>query len=181
MNSINFLYDQDQHLLDKFVAWALTYGRTIVMVTELIALSAFLYRFGLDMQISDLNDSIKQEQTIIANPAEKAFEARDRNLQDRLSIAATLTTQATSQIQNILTLIDQAKGDVTFQNITESANTIKILVDASNSSGINNFVENLRNNLTTTAISIDSLQTKGEGQQLEAAISITLPGGTANP
>ena len=172
MNSINFFYDQKTHTLDKFMVWALTWGRTIVMITELIALSAFLYRFGLDTQLSDLHDKITQQQAIVT--ASQSIEARDRNLQDRLAVVAKITTQATDQVQTVLTTIDQAKGDVTFKSISQTDNEIKIDVLATNSVGLNNFIENLRNNLKASDISIDSLQTLAQTQQLEANITIML-------
>ena len=176
MNSVNFLTDQNQHSIDKFVTWALTYGRTIVMITELIALLAFLYRFTLDAQLSDLHDKITAQQHLVA--ASQNLETRDRNLQDRLALASSIDTQAATQVQYVFSTLDQAKGNVTFETLTEEGNAIKIQVNTANSASLNAFVQDLRNNTSATDISIDSLQTKGQSQTLEAAITITLPGGT---
>lgn len=52
-------------LLGKSLKWALSVGRYIVIFTELIVIISFATRFSLDRQLTDLNDSIFQKQTII--------------------------------------------------------------------------------------------------------------------
>ncbi|MDZ7587449.1 MAG: hypothetical protein U0946_06865 [Patescibacteria group bacterium] len=52
-------------MLGKLILWALSVGRYVVVFTELIVISAFLYRFGLDRKLTDLNEEIKQNQAII--------------------------------------------------------------------------------------------------------------------
>ncbi|MDE2025485.1 MAG: hypothetical protein KGJ07_03255, partial [Patescibacteria group bacterium] len=63
--TINLVRGRRPRVLDQFVGWALTIGRVVVILTELIALGAFLYRFGLDRQLVDLHDKIAQEQSIV--------------------------------------------------------------------------------------------------------------------
>ena len=58
--SINLVKSRKPHFLDRFITWALNAGRLLVIITETVALSAFLFRFGLDREIVDLNDKIKQ-------------------------------------------------------------------------------------------------------------------------
>jgi len=80
---INLVKGKHKSFFDRFLAWALSAGRVIIIVTEIIALSAFLYRFSLDREIIDLRDNTKQEQKILElfKEQEKTF----RNLQERLS------------------------------------------------------------------------------------------------
>ena len=87
--SINLLKQQTS-LVDRFIDWALTIGRLLVILTEIVALSAFIYRFSLDRQLIDLHSKITQEQAIAnyLNNNEKKY----RNLQDRLAIATNYST-----------------------------------------------------------------------------------------
>jgi len=87
--TINLAKKKGTPSLDVFLSWAITGGRFIVILTETIALAAFLYRFSLDRQIVDLHDQISQKQKIVA--AFATDEVLYRNLQDRLNQTETLT------------------------------------------------------------------------------------------
>jgi hypothetical protein len=47
--------------LGKFLVWALSIGRYIVIFTELIVILAFLSRFKLDRDLADLNQSVREK------------------------------------------------------------------------------------------------------------------------
>src|SRR5436190_19120898 len=76
-HEINLLPRGGETLLDQFLSWALTVGRFLVIVTETLALSVFLYRFSIDMQIVDLHDKIDSASTIVANFKEGEDTYRD--------------------------------------------------------------------------------------------------------
>ncbi len=69
--------------LGKFLKWALSFGRWIVISTELIVILCFLSRFKLDRDITDLGEEIRQQQAIIVSFGD--LEENFRNLQKRLS------------------------------------------------------------------------------------------------
>ena len=83
--SINLLgVEQQEHSpLGRFIGWATTYGRYIMVTTEMIVLVAFLSRFSLDRQLTDLKDEIMQKQDIIA--ANQDLEIQFRQIQDSLN------------------------------------------------------------------------------------------------
>ncbi len=67
--------------LGKILKWALTVGRYIVIFTELVVIISFVTRFSLDRRVTDLNDAIFQQKTIIESygnlePEIKAFQAK---------------------------------------------------------------------------------------------------------
>lgn len=51
--------------LGKILKWALSVGRYIVIFTEIVVIMSFVSRFTLDRQITDLNTSINQKQSVI--------------------------------------------------------------------------------------------------------------------
>src|SRR5215469_2384590 len=81
--TINLLPQENANILNQILDWALTIGRLLVILTEMVALGTFVYRFSLDMQIVDLHDKIKAESFIVANfqDAETTF----LDIQDRLA------------------------------------------------------------------------------------------------
>ena len=51
--------------LGKILQWALSAGRYLVIVTELVVVISFATRFSLDRRVTDLNSAIHQKQIII--------------------------------------------------------------------------------------------------------------------
>jgi len=67
----------------KLLKWALNTGRYVVIFTELVVISAFLYRFGLDRKLTDINASIKQKTAIVDSYGD--LENSFRRLQTKLT------------------------------------------------------------------------------------------------
>lgn len=68
-------------LIDKLIFFALHYLRYIIIITQIIVIGVFFYRFTIDQQVIDLKESVNQKQEIIriALPIvqeAKAFEAK---------------------------------------------------------------------------------------------------------
>jgi hypothetical protein len=70
---INLLKKKSNRSLDVFVRWAITGGRFLVILTETIALGAFLFRFNLDRQIVDLSDRIKVARLSVVQSNEEKY------------------------------------------------------------------------------------------------------------
>lgn len=66
----------------RFVTWIMTYGRYIMISTEFIVLVAFISRFSLDRQLTDLKDEISQKQDIVQ--ANQTLEENFRTAQNEL-------------------------------------------------------------------------------------------------
>jgi len=68
----------------RILKWALSTFRIVVIVTELIVMSAFLSRFWLDAKNSDLNEEINvnKSQIIAYKDIETEFRSLQKNLFD---------------------------------------------------------------------------------------------------
>lgn len=60
---LNLLYPQGvpQRIYVRFIKWLLSYGRFIVIAVELVVIGAFVARFKLDGDLSDLNQKINNQ------------------------------------------------------------------------------------------------------------------------
>lgn len=60
---LNLLYPQGvpQRIYVRFIKWLLSYGRFIVIAVELVVIAAFVARFKLDGDLSDLNQKINNQ------------------------------------------------------------------------------------------------------------------------
>lgn len=156
--SINLVKGRKPHFLDQFIGWALTVGRALVIVTETVALSAFLYRFGLDRQIIDLHDKITQEQNIVNFL--KKDEAKFRNLQDRLQLASTILASETTLSNTYQNIINYIPSDMTIKTLTVSTESIIIEADTKSVSSVSTFISKLKANPDISGINLDSISNK---------------------
>ena len=53
--------DLEEKALGRFLKWSLSFGRYIIVGTEIIVLIAFFSRFKLDRQLTDLHEAINQK------------------------------------------------------------------------------------------------------------------------
>jgi hypothetical protein len=68
----------------RFLKWAVTSGRYIIIVTELVVILAFLSRFKLDEDLRNLNEQISTQVGFL--DSQSAKEAEFRQLQKRLNL-----------------------------------------------------------------------------------------------
>ena len=169
--SINLLKQQTS-LIDRFMSWALTVGRLLVILTEVIALSAFAYRFSLDRQLIDLHSKIAQEQAIVNYLKEN--EKTYRNLQDRLAISTNFSDLSTSRYKVFSDVIDFTPSGMSFNNFTISENRIKIDANINSVSSLSMFVNSLKNYPAIDTVSIDKIDNKTSSAVIAVTITAAL-------
>jgi Tfp pilus assembly protein PilN len=62
---INLLTKKELSLADKLVYFSLNYLRYIIVITQLVIIFVFFYRFQLDQKIIDLKEAVAQKKEII--------------------------------------------------------------------------------------------------------------------
>lgn len=154
--AINFLAPRKPSFLDRFLNWSLTIGRLVVIAVEVVALSAFIYRFSLDRQLIDLHSKIKQEQAIIEYY--KPEEDKYRNLQERLSIAAEAANVGEKKITIYNDLNTFLPPDVTLTSINMTESDIKISVDVFSISSLSKVVNSVKEYKEVKKVSVDKIE-----------------------
>ena len=170
--AINLFRGRKQSFFDKFMKWALTFGRFVVIFTETIALAAFIYRFSLDRQLIDLHGNIKQKQAIV-----KLFKDNEdiyRNLQDRLTLAAKLSETGKETVTIFNDVIRLAPSGLTFDNLLLSENQIKIDARMQSVAALANFVKTLKEYPKITSVSINKIENRSSSATIIVSITATL-------
>ncbi|MBI5127617.1 PilN domain-containing protein [Candidatus Roizmanbacteria bacterium] len=62
---INLLPEKKTTLLDKVMYFSLNYLRYIIVITQLVVIGVFFYRFQIDQRIIDLKESVDQKKEIV--------------------------------------------------------------------------------------------------------------------
>lgn len=156
--SINLFKSRKGSFFDRFMKWALTVGRIVVILTEAIALSAFLYRFVLDQQLIDIHGRIKQKQAFVNYL--KSNEDTFRNLQERLSITSEITNRGKQTITLFSDIVNFPSSDISFNNVFLSENQIKIDANVQSVSTLTNFITSLRENPKIQSVSLDKIENR---------------------
>jgi len=116
--------------LGRILKWVLNVGRYVVVFTELIVISAFLFRFGLDRKLTDLNEEVRQKTAVIDSYGD--LEKKFRKLQ--LQIATVKKSQEESlnpdlvltnlsqitPLDTIYTVVDIDEEEISLQGQTLS-------------------------------------------------------------
>lgn len=170
--SINLVKKERKPFLDTFLNWALTIGRVVVMLTELIALSTFLYRFSLDRQIIDLHDKIKQKQTIVNLLKENEY--KYRNLQNRLALASELEETGIKPSTIFMDIYKLAPLGVDINTLTVSKNGLKIDTNAQSLPSLTAFINNLNSYPQTLTVNLDKIENRISNATLGVSISVSL-------
>jgi len=167
--SINLIKKDRGNFFDKFINWALTFGRLVVILTEGVALGAFLYRFSLDRQLIDLHDEISQKQAIVKYL--KANEDKYRDTQARISVASKFNDSGQNTYRILANVVNLAPDNFTFNNLSISDESIVIIADVQSLPSLTKFIEDLKNSPEISSISLDKIENKTSNGILSVVIS----------
>jgi Tfp pilus assembly protein PilN len=145
--NINLLPQEEfeTSIFGRILKWATGTFRIIVIITEMIVMGAFLSRFWLDAQNSDLNDSIKVKSAQIT--AQSEVEKQFRDLQTKLSIYKQIA-QGTGPTQKADLIASILPPDVTLTGVSVTEKAVLIKGVSNSELGIAQFVANLKANST---------------------------------
>ncbi len=141
---INLLGSQDlSHTpWGRLVEWATTYGRYIMITTEIVVLLAFISRFSLDRKNTDLTEELRQKQAIIE--ANVDFERDIKSLQSHLTTAKALLTDQAKPVEVVNTLESLIPADVYLSSVDITRNKITISATAGTTRGFAQFLSNVQ-------------------------------------
>jgi Tfp pilus assembly protein PilN len=172
--TINLVRGRRPRVLDQFVGWALTIGRAVVILTELVALGAFLYRFGLDRQLVDLHDKIAQEQSIV--DLLKQNEDSYRNLQYRLSLAKTVISDQEQSVKLYADVVNMIPNAASLKTMIIDQGSVKVTLEVPTITALSTFVDQMKNYSQFTSVSLDRIENKTSVGIISANVSGTLKG-----
>lgn len=169
--SIN-LVKKKVNVIDEILKWALSVGRLLVILTEIVAFSAFIYRFSLDRTIIDLHAKIKEEQAIISSISDR--EKQYRNLQERISDASKLGELGNRNVVFLNEIVKFTPGEISFNSFTLDSEKIAINASITSVSAMSAFINSLREHPRVSSVSIDSISNKSLDSSVNVIITARL-------
>jgi len=131
----------DASVVGRLLGWAMGTFRIIVIITEMVVMTAFLSRFWLDAKNSDLNDEIRLKSSQIS--VQKDFEIGFRNLQKKLAIYEALGKD--KKRSDVITKVTgKIPADVSLSSITIQENQVQLKGVSGSELSIGQFISNLK-------------------------------------
>src|SRR5260221_7624709 len=143
--------------LGKFLQWALSVGRYLVIFTEMVVILSFASRFYIDRRITDLNGAIHQKQIIIESYGE--LEQNVRNVQNKI--------ESYQQIQQQVDMTDSFEAmsqitpaDVVLQSLNMKPDSVIFSGKALSQASLNLLVNNIQLSPHFSDVVINRIQVK---------------------
>lgn len=172
--TINLL-DQNDPVHSPFgriIEWITSYGRYIMILTELVVLIAFASRFSLDRKLTDLNEEIAQKEDIIA--ANKTLESDIKSVQNQLKTIKNLLGNQ-SVIPHAMKSFNQSlPPDVYLDSLQIKTGVLRANVIARAPNGLSQLITNLLYEKTLKNVEIGSVAKQKNGD-IEFALTAHIP------
>jgi Tfp pilus assembly protein PilN len=128
--------------IGRIVTWAISYGRYIMILTEIVVLLAFVSRFSLDRKLTDLNEAIGQKQAIIE--ANQPFEEELSRIQTQLTRTKSLLSSQSKPIEMLGIIKNILPSDVILESLTITPEKITVEANAGSTQGFATLMNNLQ-------------------------------------
>lgn len=136
----------------RIITWAITYGRYIMIGTEIVVLLAFISRFTLDRRLTDLREEIAQKQAILT--ANASFENEVRSLQNQLAKTKALLTDQAKPLDILTALTATVPSGISFASYDFGDNKLSIAAFARDTQAFSQFLSNLQANKYLASIDV---------------------------
>jgi len=160
--NVNFLRKDElgKGLWGKFLRWALTFGRYIVVFTELIVILAFISRFKLDLDLARINEEIERKKTVVASF--KDLEKEMRFLQQRLKVIKNVDQMAGRTPFVLNELSQLVPLDVFLSQLEIEENSVFLTGTSLSNSGLATFISKLEDSQKFTKVDFGKVASQGE-------------------
>ncbi|MEI6532286.1 MAG: PilN domain-containing protein [Candidatus Roizmanbacteria bacterium] len=132
---INLFPENNTSLVDKIIYFSYSYLRYILVVTQMVVIYVFIFRFSIDQQIIDSKDTLSQKQEIVSvvGPLLKevaTVETKVKNIKEIITqqqYQRYMIDYVVSVFPSSLTLssMNISKTAVTFEGFTNDVDMVK--------------------------------------------------------
>ncbi|OGF98837.1 hypothetical protein A3D78_06045 [Candidatus Gottesmanbacteria bacterium RIFCSPHIGHO2_02_FULL_39_14] len=175
-SGINLLIKPEEELSisSQFLNWALTYGRYIIIIIQIVVLSVFFTRFKIDRDRTDLKEAVAQKRALIESIGE--METEIKRVQKRLSDIKLLVTNQDIYLRVINFLEKNTPTETTFALLSFSKDIVKFVAISENLKTFNHLLKRIQDEKLLTDIQLEDLKRRADGKvefRLQAKIAVS--------
>lgn len=161
----------EKGVVGQLLHWTLSVGRYVVVFTELVVISAFLYRFGLDRALTDLRHSLKNKQAVITGFGD--LEDNFRLAQTKLKTIKTAANEP--RVPATLNLLSQITPvDARLTNIAINQKQVVIEGSVASQAGLATLLNQAQAKTEFTDVVLENVKSPaGGGSSIEFRLVLT--------
>lgn len=125
----------------RILTWVLSSFRIIVIMVDVLVMMAFFSRFWLDARSNDLDDLVKQKQSLIS--ASSDFEDEFKQIQKKLAVFSVVAKSEKGYGDYIKTLTSLLPNSTSLASLSFADNELSLKGVSPDESGIAQFITNL--------------------------------------
>jgi len=170
-DKINLLIKTDfsDSPLGKFIHWAVSVGRWIVVFAELIVICAFLSRFYSDTELANLFDRIRQNKAIVRSAL--TFEDNFRRTQNKIKAIKEILAYENKPSAIVSQVSKLLPTGVSLSEISVNEETLKFSGYCLGEKELNTFVLGLKTHPQFEQVALTQLDQKSEDLSIFFTIS----------
>lgn len=173
--SINLLPrdDFESSSLGIILEWSLVFGKWAVILTQLVVMGAFLYRFTLDRSLTDLRKSIAKNVAIV-----KSYDQMERDFvlaQKQVSQAKLALSSQETMLKTLAKIQAITPNEVWYDRLSFTPQGITLTAYAASLPGFGRFLTLVQADTQFNGVRIGKIESSSaKGAQLQFDISIAL-------
>lgn len=162
--------DFDKTFLGQSLHWALSYGRYIIIFTQIVVLSVFFSRFILDREHIDLKEAIQQKQALITSIAD--VETEIRTIQDRLKKIKDIDTSQAVPLHVVNFIQSVTPLDIYYSQFSLTSGSLHLKGISRNLGSLSDLLYQLKRSGRFIEITLDDI-TRNSDSSVEFSIIAT--------
>lgn len=146
----------------QLLSWILTYGRYIIIITQIVVLSVFFLRFKLDREHTDLKESVSQKQAIVESITD--LEKDILQLQGRLNHIKQVFTNQDVPLKILRALQEELPSDTVFSTLFFTYDHINFAGTSGNLRSFSFLLSQLLLDKRFSDVSLDEINRRPDGR-----------------
>jgi Tfp pilus assembly protein PilN len=147
---------------EQFLSWALTYGRYIIIITQIVVLSVFFARFKLDRDHTDLKETVLQKQALIESISD--LEKDIVKTQKKLGNIRQLTKNQDKYIVLIQFLQENIPSDTSFSFLSIRPDKIQFSATTDTLRSFGYLIKKFQQENRFSEATLDDISRKSDGK-----------------
>jgi Tfp pilus assembly protein PilN len=158
---------------NRIMIWITSYGRYIMISTELVVLIAFTSRFSLDRKLTDLKENIMEKQEILE--VNKELEQEIRGVQEKISAIKLLMREQPVPVETLIVVHTLLPAGAYLDTLSIDTTKLSTNVTADSAGSFTRFLANFSSANTLTGVEIGKVGKRPSGIQFTLTANIKQP------
>lgn len=166
---INLFPEPERNAVDKITYFALHYLRYILVITQLVAIIVFFFRFKVDQDIVDLKEKLTQQRSILTSANSmldqvKEIDTKTKNIREIIEVQNNFQNQ-------YFYLYSKINPDLNVSILSIDSQGVKITGSSSNVDSIKKMYESIKTENKFKIINLENIDKKDGSYDFNLSLS----------